>query len=170
LRSNTEIEWHLECASELWILPLFGDRKPFLFVQGENIVQAKFSPNGHFIAYSSSETGRSEVYVQTFPEARGKWQISTEGGSEATWRRDGKELFYIGQKKLMAVEVKTDANFLQASIPRPLFEIPLLPTTAGRNSYVVTSDGQRFAFNVAAEGNEASMINVVVNWTSAMKR
>jgi Tol biopolymer transport system component len=157
---------------ELWILPLFGDRKPFLFAHsGESpISQAKFSPNSHFIAYSSSETGQSEVYVQTFPEARGKWQISTEGGSEATWRRDGKELFYIGQKKLMAVEVKTDANLLQAGIPQALFEIPLLPTTTVRNRYVVTSDGQRFLFNVAAEVNEASMINVVVNWTSALKK
>jgi len=157
-------------SRELWILPLFGDRKPFLFVQGESFTfQAKFSPNGHFIAYSSAETGRDEVYVRTFPEARGKWQISTEGGSEPTWRHDGKELFYTSQKKLMAVEVKTDTNF-QAGIPYPLFDIPLLLANPVRNRYLVTSDGQRFLFNVAAEVNEASTINVVVNWTSALKK
>jgi hypothetical protein len=79
-------------------------------------------------------------------------------------------LFYIGQKKLMAIDVKTDTNLWQAGIPRPLFEIALLPITAVRNRYVVTSDGQRFLFNVAPEVNEASMINVVVNWTAELKK
>jgi len=158
-------------SRELWILPLFGDRKPFLFVQGNSPTsQAQFSPNGHFISYSSSETGRSEVYVQTFPEARGKWQISTDGGTEATWRHDGKELFYIAQTKLMALDVKTDVNSFQAGIPKPLFEIPLLLANPVRNRYVVTSDGQRFLFNVAAEGGEASMINVVVNWSAGLSK
>jgi Tol biopolymer transport system component len=158
-------------SRELWILPLFGDRKPFLFVQGNSPTsQAQFSPNGHFIAYTSNETGRYEVYVQTFPEARGKWQVSIDGGSEATWRHDGKELFYISQKKLMSVEVKTDANSLQAGIPKSLFEVPLLPARSSRNHYVVTWDGQRFLFNVAAEGAEASMINVAVNWPAALRK
>jgi Tol biopolymer transport system component len=155
--------------NELWILPLFGERKPFPFVQGKfNATPAQFSPNGRFVAYSSNETGRSEVYVQTFPEPRWKWQISTDGGYEPAWRRDGKELFYMSQTKLMAAEVKTDTSSFEAAIPKPLFEIPLL-TTGGRNRYVVTADGQRFLFNGVSQGSEGSMI-VVVNWPTLLKK
>lgn len=158
-------------SNELWILPLFGDRKSVPFVHGEfRANQAQFSPNGRFIAYASNESGASEVYVQTFPEQGGKWPISTDGGTEPAWRHDGKELFYIGQTKLMAVEVKTDANSFQPGIPKPLFDIPLLPQTTARNRYVVTPDGQRFLFSAAAKGGDASMINVVVNWPAELRK
>lgn len=157
--------------AELWVLPLFGDRKPFPFVQGKfRAASAQFSPDGHFIAYTSSESGRNEVYVQTFPEQHAKWQISTDGGAEPMWRHDGKELFYLAPAKLMAVEVKTDSNSLQAGIPRPLFESPWLLSIPSRNRYVVTPDGQRFLFNVPTEAGEISMINVVVNWPAGLRK
>ena len=158
-----------DTTTELWILPLFGERKPFPFVQGKfNATQAEFSPNGRFVTYASNETGRSEVYVQTFPEPRGKWQISTDGGVEPAWSRDGKELFYRSQTRLMAADVKTDVSSFEAGIPKPLFEIPLLTASGGRNYYIVTADGQRFLFNSVSQGSEGSMINVVVNWPTAL--
>src|SRR5271168_797364 len=84
-------------AAHLYVLPLAGDRKPVPFLDTENVtVQGRFSPNGRWLAYFSTESGRSEVYVQGFTlnstQARGKWQISTAGGEQPKWRRDGKEL------------------------------------------------------------------------------
>jgi serine/threonine protein kinase len=156
--------------TELWILPLFGERKPFPFVQGNfNANQAQFSPNGRFVAYSSNETGRPEIYVQTFPEQHGKWQISTDGGSEPAWRHDGKELFYMSATKLMAAEVKSDVSSFEAGIPKPLFEVPFL-TVLGRNRYIMTADGQRFLFNNLSQGSEGSTINVVVNWPAGLSK
>jgi Tol biopolymer transport system component len=158
-------------TTELWILPLFGERKPFPFVQSKvSATHAQFSPNGHFIAYDSNETGRPEVYVQTFPEQRGKWQISTDGGAEPAWRHDGKELFYITDMKLMAVEVKTDGHSFEATVPKPLFDRPFPLAALGWNHYIVTPDGQRFLFNATAEEGESSMINVVVNWPAGLNK
>src|SRR5450755_695915 len=82
---------------DIWVLPLFGDRKPFPYLQtdfSEN--DGKLSPNGQWLAYFSDETGRFEVYVQTFPTPGGKWQVSTNGGALPVWSRDGKELFFSG--------------------------------------------------------------------------
>ena len=77
------------------------------------------------MAYQSNETGRAEVYVQSFPPTGDKWQISTTGGEEPYWRRDGKELFYIAGKRLMVVDVKTDGQVFHPGVPRPLFEVRL---------------------------------------------
>ena len=98
---------------DVWVLPLEGDRKPFPFLQTPfKETQARFSPNGRWVAYVSNESGRNEVYVQTFPASGGKWPVSTKGGTSPLWRGDGKELFYdSGDGKLMAVEVKTGGTF-----------------------------------------------------------
>jgi hypothetical protein len=155
----------------LWVLPRFGDRKPYLFMQGIFYnARARFSPNGSFVAYSSGENGSLEVYVQTFPEQLGKWQISTDGGSQPMWRGDGKELFYLSGLKLMAVDVKTGGKSLTAGVPRALFEIPGLAQVGGRNCYVVTPDGQRFLFTTFPEQAESARINVVVNWPALLKK
>jgi Tol biopolymer transport system component len=111
---------------DIWVLPLFGDRKPFPYLQTEfNEGSAKLSPNGQWLAYSSNATTRYEIYVQTFPTHGGQWQVSTNGGSRPVWSRDGKELFFIGaDQKLMAVEVKNSVKF-EASAPKPLFDTRL---------------------------------------------
>ena len=156
---------------QLWALPLFGDRKPYPFVPGSfESSRARFSPDGGFVAYSSAETGSFEVYVQTFPEQLGKWQISTHGGQYPIWRGDGKELFYLSGVKLMAVDVKTEGKFLTAGVPKALFEIPGLAQVGGRHSYVVTPDGQRFLFITFSEQAEAARINVVINWPALLKK
>jgi Tol biopolymer transport system component len=117
---------------DLWVLPMFGDRKPLACLQTEfNETHARFSPDGRWVAYVSDESGRAEVYVQSFPATGGKWQISSGGGDEPLWRRDGKELFYVAADgKLMAAEVNQSASTFQAGVPKPLFvSLPATPAT-----------------------------------------
>ena len=156
--------------TELWGLPLFGDRKPFPFVQSNfNAICAQFSPNGRYVAYASTETGNLEVYVQTFPEHVGKWQISATGGNEPVWSRDGKELFYLDlDGKLMEVDVNTNATF-QAAIPKPLFQTQLNGRYPGRTMYVVSPDAQRFLMIVPAGTAKPEPLTVVVNWPSLLR-
>jgi hypothetical protein len=129
---------------------------------------ARVSPDGRWIAYESDESGRYEVYVQSFPASGGKWQISTAGGAEPRWRGDSKELFYVARGKLMAVEVKTGASTFEAGIPRTLFAPPLA-SDQRRNRYVVTADGKRFLVRTPV-GETSMPITVVMNWTAAVKR
>jgi Tol biopolymer transport system component len=157
-------------AKELWALPLFGDRTPFAFVQGSFGAQsARFSPNGRYVAYTSNETGKNEIYVQTFPEHTGKWQISASGGAGPMWRHDGKELFYLTlDNQLMAVPVSADSATFQAAIPKPLFHAQLIPWT-GRNIYVASPDGQRFLMLTPAGQAKPEPITVVVNWPALLQ-
>jgi len=158
-------------VTELWGLPLTGERKPFPFVQGSFAARAAhFSPNGRYVAYASSETGRYEIYVQTFPEHLGKWQVSTNGGTEPSWRRDGKELFYLSpDHKMMAVEVNTDSANFQAGIPKSLFQVQLVDGFLWRNRYVVSADGQRFLILSPTGETAGNPITVVVNWPAGLK-
>ena len=103
----------------------------------------KISPNGRWVAYGSDTSGRSEVYVQSFPRAEGKWQVSTTGGTEPSWRGDGKELFYIRGDNLMAMSVRTDLQAFEFGVAKPLFEVQL--ETRPRRRYQVAAKGQRFS-------------------------
>src|SRR5205807_2642863 len=107
------------------------------------------------------------IYVQTFPSSGAKWQVSKSGGTNAKWRRDGKELFYFGADgKMAAVEVKTGGDF-QAGIPQPLFEARE-SDFVGR--YAVTRDGQRFLIPTPVGGTNSTPATVVINWMAGMKR
>jgi Tol biopolymer transport system component/predicted Ser/Thr protein kinase len=152
---------------DLWVLPLDGDRKPRPYLQSEfNETHGQFSPDGHWVAYDSDESGRQEVYVQQFPAAGGKWQISSAGGSEPKWRRDGKELFFLGADRgVMAVDIKTSPRF-EAGIPRGLFQ----HASISMNDYTAyyfapAADGQRFLMLSTPQGTEDAPITVVLNWT-----
>jgi Tol biopolymer transport system component len=153
---------------DLWLLPLFGDRKPIPFLQTEfNEGQGQFSPDGRWMAYVSDESGRREVYVQTFPASGGKWQISDSGGTYPRWRRDGKELFYIASDlKLMAVAVQTDSTLL-AGRPQALFEPRFFQAMI---PYTVSADSQRFLVNTPIEEDNSSSMTVVLNWMAALKK
>ncbi len=159
-------------SKQLWVLPLFGERKPFVSVQGAfGALSAQFSPNGRYVAYASNETGRLEIYVQTFPEPTGKWQVSTSGGAEPMWRRDGKELFYLTlDQKLMAVDVNTTAPGFGVGIPKELFQAHLVPLSGWRNLYVASPDGQRFLMIVPANEAEPAPITVVANWPALLRK
>ncbi|MGH9785611.1 MAG: TolB family protein, partial [Terriglobia bacterium] len=129
-----------------------------------------FSPDGRFLAYVSDESGRPEIYVQPFPGPGGKWQISTDGGTEPVWGHNG-ELFYWNGNRLMAVETKTQPTF-SAGIPRLLFERAYEHVAIGTANYDATADGQRFVMVKATDQEAAAptQINVVLNWFEELKR
>jgi Tol biopolymer transport system component len=157
--------------TNLWILPLFGDRKPSPFVQAAySAREAFFSPNGRYIAYTSNESGHFEIYVQTFPDRTGRWQVSTSGGTHPRWRRDGKELFFVSGQKLMAVDVNTAAPQFEAGIPKPLFEADFLSGTYSPSIYAPTADGQRFLAVIPVAQQSISPVTVVTNWPAALKQ
>ena len=155
---------------KIWILPL-KDRKPRLFVDSPSYETApRFSPDGHWIAYASNESGRFEIYVRPYPGPGGKWQISTEGGTEPVWNPKGRELFYRNGQKMMAVDFTALPTF-SAGKPRMLFEGPYVPTPRSFPDYDVSPDGQRFLMLKAPEQAQApAQINVVLNWTETLKQ
>jgi hypothetical protein len=126
---------------------------------------AKVSPNGRWLAYSSNESKRNEIFVQTFPEHKGKWQISTNGGRFPLWSRDGSELYFISAgRKLMAVKVKGDGNGFEGEIPTPLFEI------GDEMQFDVSKDG-RFLIQVPVDDGQTSVpLTVVTNWQTELKK
>jgi Tol biopolymer transport system component len=158
--------------NEVWALPTFGERKPFPFLQAQfNQFGGRLSPDGRWLAYASDESGRPEVYVQTFPEHGGKWQISTNGGMDPRWRGDGKELFYLSaDQRLMTVSIVTTPAF-EADVPKPLFPVQVMfPGLGLRTHYDVTADGQRFLL-VSPLGSETlAGTQVVLNWTAEARR
>lgn len=160
----------------LWVLPLEGDKKPFLFEgTGPNSDEGQFSPDGRLIAYVSSESGRNEIYVRTFSpaitataaQAGGKWLISTAGGTGPRWRGDGRELYYLAPDgMLMAVDISGSLVF-HAGVPKPLFRVPLHVGALSENHWDVTRDGKRFLF--AAESTQGPF-TVMLNWPSLLKK
>jgi len=153
---------------EILVVPTSGDKKPFTYlgsIADVGEVFAKLSPDGRFLAYTSGESKRTEVYVQTFPDPGGKWQISTEGGHWPVWSRDGRELYFISSdKKMMAVEVKAEGQKFEPGVPKALFAVP------ESKQYDVARDG-RFLIQVPqADATGSVSVNVVVNWQSALKK
>jgi Tol biopolymer transport system component len=150
---------------DIFILPLSGERRLRPFLQTKAWEQdARFSPDGRWVAYLSNESGRYEVFVRPFPGPDGKWQISTEGGGGPRWSRSGRELFYRQDDKMMIVDVETLPTF-RPGRPRTLFEGRFL------NSYDVAPDGTRFLMIKPdpAEFGPAH-VNVVLNWFEEVKR
>jgi Tol biopolymer transport system component/predicted Ser/Thr protein kinase len=157
-------------TSEIDALPLSGDRKPYPLLKAPfTQAHASLSPNGHWIAYVSEESGRMEVFVQNFPPAGGKWQISTSGGTEPSWRHDGKELYYLNGTKLEAVDVNTAGSSFEAGIPKDLSDVPVVNDLNRRNRYVVTPDGQRFLFVTSPKTLDVAPFIVVQNWQTLLK-
>ena len=157
-------------GTDLWLLPLTGDRKPVKFIASPaEEMHGNFSPDGHFIAYTSNESGRFEVYVQTFPLSNRKWQVSTNGGYEPRWRADGREIYYLSEdRKLMAVLVAAGPSF---DVPKLLFQTRVpAGVTANRTHYVPSRDGQRFLVNTQSGDPSPTPITVVLNWTAGSKK
>jgi eukaryotic-like serine/threonine-protein kinase len=156
---------------DIWVLRL-GDRKAQPFLRTPfNESAPRFSPDGRWLAYISNESGRWEVYVQPYPGPGGKWQISTEGGTEPVWNRNGRELFYRSGEKMMALDIATQPSFA-AGKPRVLFEGRYNPAPGTGANYDVSPDGQRFLMIKPRESAEAAptQINVVLNWFEELKR
>ena len=158
-------------STEVWSQRLAANQQPSVYLETGNPAQAAFSPDGRFVAYTSDETGRFEIFLQSFPTRGAKVQVSTSGGMQPRWRKDGRELFYVSlDQKLTAVDVSLDA-VPEIGKPSPLFDVRLgsTPWSFYATEYDVTSDGQRFLMNVAARP-DASPITVVLNWPSTIKQ
>jgi len=174
-RDGKYLVFNLGSASAgIWALELTGnagERKPVALLTGAfSLDQGRVSPDGRWLAYRSTETGKAEVYVQNFPPSGGKWQISTVGGAEPQWRADGKELFYVQNKTLMTVEIASGPGRFEAGIPKPLFEAQFAGGSFRRNRYVVSADGQKFLVVTPLEQTTRTPFTLVLNWTASLKR
>ena len=132
----------------------------------------QFSRDGKWVAYASNESGKWEIYVTSFPDARGKWQVSNGGGDQPRWRGDGKELLYLAADgKIVAVPVREGTNFstgasaalFQANSRQPV-------ATSEQVMYDVTQDGHRFLINTRVRNGEIQPMSVVLNWDAGSKK
>ena len=161
----------------LWMLPLTGDRRPVRLLSGRFAERyGQVSRDGSWIAYASSESGRSEIYVQPFRSGAGKSTISTGGGIAPRWRGDGRELFYLTAQgsRLLAVDIRADGSKLEAGTPKQLFETAIVNSghPAPYHPYAVSADGQRFLIPlpVSMGDEDAAPVVVVTNWLAAIKK
>ena len=158
--------------TELWIAPLSPGGKPYVFAGGDGIKEpnARFSPDGQWIAYNSYESGVSRIYVAPFPEGSGRWQVSTGDGYEPRWRRDGKAIFYVGGDNALYEAALSTSGGFQVGAVKQLFKLGNLPQTAEWH-YDVSPDGNRFLFVVAAENEtKSSGITLVTNWAHGVRK
>ena len=156
---------YAETGRDLWTLSPDGKATPFL-VTPFNKSQCRFSPNGHFLAYSSDESGRREIYVQPYPGPGEKVTISTNGGSYPVWSRDGRELFFRQGDAMMAVDVTTTGGAFRAARERQLFTAKDL---GFRESYDVSVDGKRFLMVHREPGSWPTQLDVVLNCLSDLR-
>jgi hypothetical protein len=136
-----------------------------------NESQGRFSPepSPRWVAYMSDESGRPEVYIDAFPELRGKKRISTSGGQFPKWGAGGRELFYISpENKLMAVSLKLGTETVEPSAPRELFQLPLRSATGGP-TYEPSSDGQRILV-LTSLARPHEPLTVLANWPALLKK
>ncbi len=164
---------HSVSATELWLTPTATSGK------GAPVIRNQFwnpfcalSADRRWLAYSSNESGRYDVYGMPFPSGGGKWPISVDGGTEPAWRADGKELFYLAPDRYMMAVPITPGSSLQPGTPQRLFEAPVssnITSSYTRNQYIVTGDGQRFLVNEPVGKTSFSAVTVVVDWTAALK-
>ena len=158
---------------DVWVLPNDGRQQPRAVLQTLAVeYNATFSPDGRFLAYTSHESGQPEIYAQPFPSTGAKWQISTGGGQEVVWARDGDELFYRDETKMMAVEVSTQPTFRMGHAQQ-LFDGPSRVGTLNNVAeYDVAGNGKRFLMIQEAEreSSEENHVSVVLNWFEELER
>ena len=171
-RPTTDRPLNTPPSGELWVLPLFGDRKPFPLQQKPFRAElGRFSPDGRWVAYTSNESGRAEVYVTPFPGPGGRWRVSTAGGTGPTWRRDGREFFYLAPDgKLMAATVNGRGSTFEIGAAQALFETTLRSTVGALKLYDASADGQQFLINTIVDDPRAASLTLVVNWQAGLKK
>lgn len=161
-------------ANDLWYLPVtsgvVGTPAPYLVAPGRQ-QQGRFSPDGRFVAFGSDQSGTFEIFVQPFPDAtKGKWMVSTGGGTEPRWSRDGKELFYFSGQALMAVPVSLSPTF-SFGTPVKLFDAPIASGYTNESDlWQVAPDGKRFLFLPLAGQQPGPALDVIVNWPALLQR
>jgi Tol biopolymer transport system component len=158
-----ELDWR-RFHSDVWVRDLPQGASRPLMKSEFNHLGARLSPDGRWLAYESDESGRWEIFVRRFPELGDRRQVSTEGGRQARWSGDGKELFFVSpDRKIYAVQVRPGAS-LETSPPRPLFQTRILPLVESRNHYDVMPDGRRFIVNSRRPEDASQPITVITGW------
>ena len=159
-------------ATDLWFVTL-PEQENRLFLKAESVLSnGQFSPDGKWVTYASNESGKWEIYVTSFPVARGKWRVSTSGGEQPRWRGDGKELFYLSSDgKMMAVPVTIGAKF-DSGTPLVLFPATPRQLTSRTDLFVydVSRDGQRFLINTPVKQTDTAPMTVVLNWPAKLHK
>ena len=155
-------------GDDIMTLPLIGEGKPEVYLQTKySESAASFSPDGRWVAYHSNESGRSEIYVQGFPERRGKWPVSAEGGRASEWRADGKELYWLGpDDTLMAASVELQAARVRVLRTEALFRLP----ANERPFYEPSRDGRRFLVYEPEGALQGRPMVVQLNWAARLGR
>jgi Tol biopolymer transport system component len=149
---------------------MFGDEKPFPFLKTRfDERDAQFSPDGRWVAYQSNESGSFEIYVQPFPGPGGKFRISTNGGTQVRWNKNGREIFYLSRdSNMMAtpVQLSTDGRSLEIGTSVALFpvRVPGGQQLPAKQQYAVSPDGQRFLINLTGDEGTTSPITIIYNW------
>jgi serine/threonine protein kinase/Tol biopolymer transport system component len=156
---------------QIAILPLTGDHKPFLYINSPYASSSgQVSPNGHWLAYASNESGRGEVYVSSFPQAKGKWQVSFTGGQFPLWRKDGRELFYCTlDGALMEAEITPGKDSFVVGSRKQMFDRRIYQNSLGA-TYDIFADGQRLIISGVKPQPMHAPLTLVTNWTAELRK
>jgi serine/threonine-protein kinase len=169
-------------GSDIMILPMEGDEasgwrpgQPYAFLNTPFMeLDPAFSPDGHWLAYASNESGPMEVYVRPFPGPGGKWQVSTSGGTFPVWSRNGKELFFRGlDNRIMVAGYAAKVDSFQVDKPRPFTEARLAPGNPFNRDFDLHPDGKRFAVvRPPLQGEEAkrNKLVLITNFFEELRR
>jgi Tol biopolymer transport system component len=159
-----------DSSHRLSLLPLAGDSTPRTVLDTPYRKQDfRFAPGGQWVAYSSEESGRLEVFVASFPSFTEKRQISSGGGSTPFWRKDGRELFYVAaDRRLMSAEIKAGPR-IEGSVPKALFQLPRRDYAVG-TAMAATGDGKRFLVLEGGQQDQQPQIMVVLNWAAGLRK
>jgi serine/threonine-protein kinase len=155
---------------DIWVLSMAGGGQPQVVLQTKGTeTNPAFSRDGRWLAYVSSESGTNEVYVRPFPGPGRRLQVSTDGGFEPVWSRNGRELFYRRGDAMMAATITTEP-VPTAGSPRPLFKGTYAATDTGGAGYDVAMDGRFLMVQPVEAPQPATSINLVLNWFDELKR
>jgi Tol biopolymer transport system component/tRNA A-37 threonylcarbamoyl transferase component Bud32 len=174
--------WLFEGVTHQWLLPAPGSgSQPFRMFDGTNAYDghSQVSPDGRWVAYMATQTGRPEIYVRPFPTGEGARQVSSNGGVTPRWRRDGKEIYFMTSYEhgtMMAAPIETDGTTLSSGVPEALFgvDMAIVPHSTlmpNFHTYAVTPDGQRFVMPLPVSRLHAgggTPITVVISWTALL--
>jgi len=158
-------------VSEVMVLPLNGAGEPYSLLNAPYANQSgQVSPGGKWIAFSANQTGKTEIYVTTFPKAKGLWQVTTTGGTSPRWRHDGLALFYVGSDGVIkSTDVRAAADSFQVSGSTDVMQRHLSPYGL-EALFDVFPDGQHFMIGSVREGKLHSPLTLITNWTAELKR
>ena len=166
-----DLHQHAGSHFEIWALPLFGDRKPFPVIQNPSFDAGDpaLSPDGKWLAYVSTESGRTDVYIAPFLHGSGKWQVSSGGGTWPRWRRDGRELFYFSlDNKIISAQISEQGASLVIGKVVSLFQTNPVPSSTW--PYDVTADGSKFVVATQAASKTKQSLTLVTNWPALLKK